>query len=252
MTDLATVVRTLDDLLEAERFSDYCPNGLQIEGRQHIERLVTGVTACEALIDAAIERDADAILVHHGYFWRGESPTLTGMKRRRIAKLLQSEISLLAYHLPLDAHPRLGNNAQLASRLGLIATGSMNEDGVGSVGRMDTSLTGEELYKRIADSLGREPLHVPGPGGPAGRIETVAWCTGAAQGMIDQAADLGVDAYITGEASEPTVHVARERGVHFFAAGHHATERFGVQAVGEHLADAFGITHEFVDIDNPV
>ncbi len=252
MTDLATVVRTLDDLLEAERFSDYCPNGLQIEGRQHIERLVTGVTACEALIDAAIERDADAILVHHGYFWRGESPTLTGMKRRRIAKLLQSEISLLAYHLPLDAHPRLGNNAQLASRLGLIATGSMNEDGVGSVGRMDPSLTGEELYKRIADSLGREPLHVPGPGGPAGRIETVAWCTGAAQGMIDQAADLGVDAYITGEASEPTVHVARERGVHFFAAGHHATERFGVQAVGEHLADAFGITHEFVDIDNPV
>ena len=252
MTDLAAVVRTLDDLLDAARFSDYCPNGLQVEGRQHIERLVTGVTACEALIDAAIERDADAILVHHGYFWRGESPTLTGMKRRRIAKLLQSEISLLAYHLPLDAHPRLGNNAQLASRLGLIATGSMNEDGVGSVGRMDTSLTGEELRRRIADSLGREPLHVPGPGGPAGRIEKVAWCTGAAQGMIDRAADLGVDAYITGEASEPTVHVARERGVHFFAAGHHATERFGVQAVGEHLAEAFGITHEFVDIENPV
>lgn len=252
MTDLDTLVATLDTLLDSARFDDYCPNGLQIQGRAEVHTLVTGVTACEALIDAALEREADALLVHHGYFWRGEPATLTGMRRRRIGKLLAADLSLLAYHLPLDAHPELGNNAQLARRLGLVATGVLNADGVGSVGRLDASLTGAELGKRIERALGRAPLHVPGPDGAAGAIESVAWCTGGAQGLIDRAADLGVDAYITGEASEPTVHVARERGLHFFAAGHHATERFGVQAVGDHVAAELGLRHEFVDVDNPV
>ncbi|TFH24144.1 MAG: Nif3-like dinuclear metal center hexameric protein [Myxococcales bacterium] len=252
MTELATLVSTLDALLESARFDDYCPNGLQIEGRAQVRTLVSGVTACEALLDAAIERGADAVLVHHGYFWRGERATITGMRRRRIGKLLGADISLIAYHLPLDAHRELGNNAQLALRLGLVATDVMNADGVGSVGRLDAPLTGAELGERIEHALGRTPLHVPGPGGGSGPIESVAWCTGAAQGMIDRAADLGVDAYITGEASEQTVHVARERGLHFFAAGHHATERFGVQAVGDHLAEKFGIRHEFVDVENPV
>ena len=247
---LAEVVNYLNQLLEPDRFSDYCPNGLQVEGRSQVARLVSGVTACDDLISAAIDLRADAILVHHGYFWRGEDPCLLGMKRRRIGRLLQSDISLLAYHLPLDEHPQLGNNAQLARVLGLCVSAPLDAgDGscVGLVGEQSPAMSGQQLARHIAATLGREPLHI----GADRSISTVAWCSGGGQGFIERAVALGVDAYITGEVSEQTVHVARECNIHFYAAGHHATERYGVQAVGEQVARELALEHVFVDIDNP-
>lgn len=248
---LNDLVRALDDLLQPARFSDYCPNGLQVQGRAEVRRIVSGVTASEALIDAAIADGADAILVHHGYFWKGESPVVTGMKRRRLGKLLAHDISLLAYHLPLDAHPELGNNAQLARLLGLRREGALfphDPRAVGDAGVLAQAMTPEVLAAHIAAVLGRAPLHIAG--GPR-EIRRVAWCTGGAQGYIEQAIALGVDAYLSGEISEPTVHAARESGVHYFALGHHASERYGVKAVGEWCERALGLAHRFVDIDNP-
>ena len=238
-----------DTLLDARSFEDYCPNGLQVEGTRPVRKLATGVTACLDLIEAAADWGADALLVHHGYFWRGEPAALTGMKGRRIRQLFAHDISLLAYHLPLDAHASLGNNAQLAIRLGLAQPVAPAGPGLLWRTELDPALTPEELGQRIGDALGREPLHIPG--GP-GRIRRVGWCTGGAQGFIDEAASAGLDAYISGEISEPTVHVARERGIHYFAAGHHATERYGVQALGEKIAQEFQVAHRFFEIDNPV
>jgi dinuclear metal center YbgI/SA1388 family protein len=249
---LPTLVEHIDRLLQVDRFSDYCPNGLQVEGRARVERIVCGVTACEALLEAALDLNADAVLVHHGYFWRGEDPCVRGMKRRRLLILLKNEISLLGYHLPLDAHPELGNNAQLGRILGFEAEGPLI-DGTDSdlvwTGTLDFPITAAALGRRIEEKLGRVPLHI---GAAEAEIRRVAWCTGAAQGFIEAAVHAGVDAYITGEASEQTVHVARECGLHFYAAGHHATERYGVQALGKYLTDAFGIRCPFVDIANPV
>ena len=248
---LNALVAALDDLLQPARFSDYCPNGLQVQGRGEVSHLVSGVTASEALIDAAIADGADALLVHHGYFWKGEDPVLTGMKRRRIGKLIGHDLSLLAYHLPLDAHPELGNNAQLASLLGLHREGPLfpaDARAVGDVGRLEVALPPEALVARIAERLGRSPLHVPG--GPA-MIRRVAWCTGGAQGFIEQAIAMGADAYLSGEISEQTAHAAREGGIHYLALGHHASERYGARAVGEWVAARFGLTHRFIDIDNP-
>lgn len=242
----------LDGMLEPSRFADYCPNGLQVEGKPEVELLISGVTASQALIDAAVAAGADALLVHHGYFWKGESPSLTGMKRRRIATLLDNDISLFAYHLPLDAHPTLGNNAQLANLLGISTEGSLdpsNPAAVGNVGSLDEAVTAAELVRHVGQALGREALHV---GNPDDKVRRVAWCSGGAQGYIEQALAVGADVYITGEASEQTVHVAREEGIHFIAAGHHATERYGVQAVGAEIANKLGVEHRFVDIDNPV
>lgn len=247
---LNELVRRLDDELRASFFSDYCPNGLQVQGRDEVRKIVSGVTASEALIDAAIGVGADAVLVHHGYFWKGEAAPVVGMKRRRLAKLLAHDISLIAYHLPLDAHPVVGNNAQLAKRLGLRRERSLFDDPrqVGDVGVLDCALSAEAFADRISLALNRPPLHIAA--GPA-LIKRVAWCTGGAQGFIEQAASHDVDAYISGEISEPTVHIARECGLHYFAAGHHATERYGVQAVGEWCAQTLGITHEFIDCDSP-
>lgn len=242
----------LDEELQVHRFSDYCPNGLQVEGREQVRRLVTGVTACQALIDAAIVEEADAILVHHGYFWKGEDQRVRGMKKQRLQSLLRHDISLFAYHLPLDAHPQLGNNAQLARRLGLHVEGALepgNPLSIGSVGRLDEPMSAEDFAAHVEAVLGREALHI---GDTQDEIETLAWCTGAAQGFIEQARSLGVDAYLSGEISEPTTHFARETGIHYFACGHHATERYGVQAVGEWLANEHGLEHIFIDIDNPV
>lgn len=249
---LSTLTETLDQMMRPGDFRDYCPNGLQVEGRERVRRLITGVTASRALIEAAIKAEADAILVHHGYFWQGESPVLRGIKRERIRLLLTHDISLLAYHLPLDAHREFGNNIQLAEVLGLQTEGDLVPNlpsKVGVHGLLDTPLSGEQLKQRIAERLGREPLHIPGKANP---VRTIAWCTGAAQGAIEKAWEWGVDAYLTGEVSEQTVHFARETGMHFFAAGHHATERYGVQALGRHLADSMGLAHHFIDIDNPV
>lgn len=247
---LNELVARLDDQLAAQKFADYCPNGLQVEGRASVAKVVSGVTASEAMIDAAIAAHADVLLVHHGYFWKGEVASVVGMKRRRLAKLLAHDISLIAYHLPLDAHPVLGNNAQLAKRLGLTRKRALFDDPrqVGDVGVLAEAMSAEAFAAHLGRVLQRPPLHVPG--GPE-MIRRVAWCTGGAQGFIEQAAAHGVDAYISGEISEPTVHVARGCGLHYFAAGHHATERYGVQALGEWCAAEFGLTHTFIDLDSP-
>lgn len=241
----------LNQLLDAPRFRDYCPNGLQVEGRSEVRKLVSGVTASLDLLQAAVAAGADAVLVHHGYFWRGENPCLTGIKRRRIALLLEHNISLLAYHLPLDAHPQLGNNTQLGRKLGFIEAGRFGEQDIAIHGSLPQALTLAELAEKVERILSRQPLVI---GDEAKPVQRVAWCTGAAQDYFDEAINLGlgVDVFITGEISEQTVHAARESGVAFIAAGHHATERYGVQALGEYLAQKFGITHQFIDVDNPV
>ncbi len=252
MTTLRELTHHTDQLLDIGRFQDYCPNGLQVEGRSGVQLLVSGVTASLGLIDAAIDAGADAILVHHGYFWKGEDPRITGMKRQRLQRLLGSDISLLAYHLPLDAHAELGNNAQLARVLGLQSAGTFGADEglqLGHYGSVERAMSGESLAQHIERCLGRAPQHIPAAGKS---IRTVGWCTGAAQSYIEAAVAQGLDAFISGEISEPTVHIARECGIHYFAAGHHATERFGVQALGEYLATTFGLRHHFIDIDNPV
>ncbi|MGD8484227.1 MAG: Nif3-like dinuclear metal center hexameric protein [Thioalkalispiraceae bacterium] len=253
MVQLRELISYCDDLLEAERFRDYCPNGLQVEGRTQINKLVSGVTASQALIDAAIEAGADALLVHHGYFWKGEDARVVGLKKQRLAALIKADISLIAYHLPLDAHPVYGNNVQLAEQLGITVEGihpNGSEPSLLMHGHLSQPVSGQRFARQIAEALGREPLHIDNM--MAQEINSLAWCTGAAQGYIEQAVELGVDAYITGEVSEPTVHIARETGIHFFAAGHHATERYGVKALGEHLAENFGLDQQFIDIDNPV
>ena len=252
MAESMKLVAYCNRLLENNAFQDYCPNGLQVEGRAQVKRIITGVTASQAMIEAAIAAEADMLLVHHGYFWRGEAYPITGLKRRRIRALLEHDINLVAYHLPLDVHATLGNNVQLAQLLGWQITGGLEPDNprsVGLQGELPEALGGEELAQQLNLALKREPLFIRGHDRPVKRI---AWCTGAAQGYIDKAVALGVDAFITGEISEPTVHIARECGINFYAAGHHATERYGVQALGKHLAEEFGVEHRFIDIDNPV
>ncbi len=249
---LAQLTATFDRILEPSRFRDYAPNGLQVEGRSEVKRLVSGVTACQALVDAAVADGADALLVHHGYFWRNEAPVLTGMKRRRIAALLESELSLFGYHLPLDAHPEYGNNATLAARLGITVEEALHPGdpaAVGNVGSLATDTPVKHFLATVAQQLDREPLHI---GDPERQVRRIAWCTGGAQGYIEAAVAAGADLYLTGEASEQTVHVAREEGIEFVAAGHHATERYGVQALGEAVAAELGLEHRFIDIDNPV
>lgn len=242
----------IDETLEPGRFKDYCPNGLQVAGKSQIQTLISGVTASEAFIDAAIEAGADAVLVHHGYFWRGEDPRIVGMKQRRLKRLLENDINLIAYHLPLDAHQTLGNNAQLALRLGLEIDGRISGTGdpaIGLCGVLTEPQSLTDFAIHVSHTLGREPLVIKGHERP---ISAIGWCTGAAQGFLQQAADLGLDAFLSGEISEPTTHMARELGIHYIAAGHHATERYGIQALGEDLAQRFNIRHHFIDIDNPV
>ena len=247
MAARSDILKTLDSWLAPENFQDYCPNGLQVEGREQVRRIVTGVTASQALIDAAVEAGADMILVHHGYFWKGEPQPVTGMKKARIKTLLANDINLVAYHLPLDDHPDYGNNRQLAEVLGI--TNPRPLSGLIWQGELPEAQSAGAFSNHLAERLHRQPLHV-GEGPQA--IRRVAWCTGAAQGFLPMAVEAGVDAYISGEASEPTTHTARECGIHYFGAGHHATERYGVQALGEALAREFGVEHRFIDCDNPV
>jgi dinuclear metal center YbgI/SA1388 family protein len=239
----------LDELLEVPRFSDYGPNGLQVEGRETIRRLVTGVTASVALIDAAIEAGADALLVHHGLFWRGQDGRVTSWMKQRLARLLRHDINLYAYHLPLDAHAELGNNAQLGQRLGFTAQGRFGEQQLGWLGSPPAGIgDATQLARHVGERLGRPPVLLPGDGRP---LQRVAWCTGGAQGWFESAIAAGADAYLTGEISEPQAHYARETGVAYLACGHHATERYGAEAVGAHLAQHFGLAHQHIDIDNP-
>jgi dinuclear metal center YbgI/SA1388 family protein len=246
------IVEYLNKLLNVTNINDYCPNGLQVEGKSNISKIITGVTASEMLIDAAIEQQADAILVHHGYFWKGESQVVTGLKKNRLAKLLKHDINLLAYHLPIDVHAELGNNAMLAKLLGITsvrAVESVKPKGVLMQGVFSTPISIDALKQLINLKLKREPLINETS---SELISSIAWCTGGGQGYIDIAAELGVDAFLTGEASEQTIHSSREFDIHFIAAGHHATERYGVKAVGEHLASQFDLDVEFIDIHNPV
>lgn len=239
--------KIVNQQLNSGAFSDYAPNGLQVEGRTEVKTLITGVTACQALVDEAVARNADAILVHHGYFWKSEPAVITGMKRKRLRALLANDINLYGWHLPLDAHSTLGNNAQLAKLLDIEVKGEVQP--LVFWGELATPLSGEALAQRIEEKLGRTPLHC-GDNAPA-QIRRVAWCSGGGQGFIDSAAAFGVDAYVTGEVSEQTIHSAREQGLHFFAAGHHATERGGIKALGEWLASEHGLDVTFIDIPNP-
>ncbi|MGV6826515.1 MAG: Nif3-like dinuclear metal center hexameric protein [bacterium] len=242
------IAQYCDQLLSVSEFEDYCPNGLQVDGGREISRIVTGVTATEALIDAAIEQQAQAILVHHGYFWKGESAPLTGMKGRRVRKLMQAGISLLAYHLPLDANPELGNNFQLGKRL-KVDGAPFDKQGLLWGGEMENPATTDEMVSKVADALGRQPLLLAGG---SHTISRVAWCTGAAQGYIEQAARADYDVFISGEVSEQTMHQAAELGIHYLAAGHHATERDGIAALGGRLAVELDLKHQFIDLHNPV
>jgi dinuclear metal center YbgI/SA1388 family protein len=248
--DRGELAKHLAITLDINRFRDYCPNGLQVEGRSHISHLVTGVTASLALLEAAHAAGADAVLVHHGFFWRGEDARVIGPRQRRLKLLLANDINLFAYHLPLDAHPEMGNNALLGARLGLSAHSRFGEQDLGWLGSAAASLTCvDDLARLIEKVLGRAPLVIGDGQQPVGQI---AWCTGAAQQSLADAIEVGANTYLSGEISEQTVHLARESGVAYLACGHHATERYGVQAVGEHLAQQFGIRHQFIDIPNPV
>ena len=247
--ELKQLVNYTRQLLQVERFVDYCPNGLQVEGKPNVNKIVTGVSASMDLLQAAKQAGADAVLVHHGYFWKNEDACVVGMKRQRIQFLLENEMSLLAYHLPLDAHPELGNNAQLAKVLALeLETYSGNQNLIAQ-GRLSHTQTLATFADFLGAQLGRTPLVI---GDLTRPVKTLAWCTGGAQGYMADAIALGVDLFISGEISEQTVHLARESGVAYISAGHHATERYGVKALGEHIAQQFGLAHSFIDIDNPV
>lgn len=236
-------------LLQTGLFKDYCPNGLQVEGRAEVRRIATGVTASQQVLDAAVAWGADAILVHHGYFWRSEEAAITGIKKRRLAQLLRNDVSLLAYHLPLDAHPELGNNARLGQLLGVAERGRFGEQGIACLGELSSSQTLAKFATRIGQVLERIPQVI---GDEAANIRKVAWCSGGGQGYFEAAIAQDADVFISGEASEQSFHLAQESGVAFIAAGHHATERLGIQALGEHLSVRFGLEHRFFDQDNPV
>lgn len=251
MTDRIQLLHAFDALLQPERFRDYGPNGLQVEGRLPVRKIVSGVTASRALIEAAIAAQADAIFVHHGLFWRGQDGRVTGWMKQRLALLLAHDINLYAYHLPLDAHPELGNNAQLGRRLGLQAHSRFGEQDLGFLGRRADGAAyanAAELAQQVERTLGRS-VTVVATGSSA--IENIAWCSGGAQGYFEAAIAAGADAFITGEISEPQAHYARESGVAFIACGHHASERYGAPAVAAHVAGQLGLVHEFIEIDNP-
>ena len=245
--------KILNEKLSPQLIKDYAPNGMQVEGKSEIKRIVTGVTASQALIDKAIELEADALLVHHGYFWKGEPEPIRGMKGKRIRSLIKSDINLYGYHLPLDIHPELGNNAELARLLDIEVEGGLegHPQSVALFGRLKQAMTGADFANKFNHVLNREPLHIA-PDNAEKMIETVGWCTGGGQDFIELAAQHGLDAFISGEISERTTYTARELDIHYFSAGHHATERYGIKALGEWLAKEHGLDVTFIDIDNPV
>lgn len=250
--ELSRIMAEINTLLEPEQFKDYCPNGLQVQGKDQVLTVATAVTASQNIVDQAVAANADVLLVHHGYFWKNEPEALVGMKYRRIAALIKHDISLLAYHLPLDAHPEQGNNVQLAKRLGWNIDGGLeagNPRSIGLLGQPASSVNLSEIASTIHRELEREPLVI---GDTSREIKKLAWCTGAAQGMIEMAAEAGCDLFVSGEISENTVHAARELGIAYISAGHHATERYGVLALGQWLEERLGIKHIALDEENPV
>ncbi len=246
---LSVLNEYLTTFLQVASFNDYCPNGLQVEGRGEVKKIVTGVTASFALLERAQAANADAVLVHHGYFWKGEPQPITGVKMRRLKFLLANELNLFAYHLPLDAHPEVGNNVQLAQVLGFEITGWLDDKNMIAWSRLPEAQSLQTVADAISTQLNRQVQLIGDAHKP---VQTVAWCTGAAQGYIEKAMAAQMDVFISGEISEPTVHLARESGTAYIAAGHHATERYGIQALGTHLAEKFDLQHEFIDDDNPV
>lgn len=248
MAQVSEIVRYADGLLNAGAYKDYCPNGLQVQGKHEVAQLISAVTASRAAIESAIEAGADALLVHHGLFWNGDGMSVTGMKRDRLAGLLRHDINLIAYHLPLDAHAEHGNNVRFAAMCGLTPRGRFGPENICCHGETGSPLSAAELGTALESAMDRPVLHVAG--GPE-RIHRVGWCTGAGQNFIQQAAEMSLDAYISGEISEQTTHIARECGIHYYMVGHHASERYGVQSLGAHLARQFGIVHRFIDIPNP-
>ncbi len=241
------LVTYLADFLELNQYQDYAPNGLQVEGKAEIKRIVTGVTACQALLDKAVELNADAVLVHHGYFWKSEPQEIVGFKQKRIKTLLLNDINLLGYHLPLDGHAELGNNAMLGKLWGLEDITPL--PGLIRLGRLAMPTPISAFVEQVSNSLNRQALHLPGG---TETVQTIAWCSGGAQSYIDQAIAWHADVYISGEVSEQTTHLAQEAGIHYLAAGHHATERLGIKTLGEHLAKKFDLECHFVDVYNPV
>lgn len=239
----------LDNLLEAPRFRDYCPNGLQVEGKAEVHRILCGTTASQALIDEAIAWQADAILVHHGWFWKGEDGRITGFRKQRMAALLKHDINLFAYHLPLDAHPVLGNNVQLAQKLDWSISGNFGEQNIGFIGAPAVPVSATNVAADIAAVLGRTPQLL---GDGSREVRRVAWCSGGAQGYFEEAIATGADLFVSGEVSEQTYHLALESGIPFIAAGHHATERYGVQALGQHLSETQSLEYRYLELDNPV
>lgn len=249
MAAINQLVDYIDELLAVPDCQDYCPNGLQVEGQYEVNHIVCGVTASEELIRAALDRGADTLLVHHGYFWRGEDMRVVGMKKKRLNLLLQHNLNLLAYHLPLDLHPTIGNNAQIASRLGVKVEGDLPSPAIGQFGALPSPVSPQDFLQQLATVFARPPLHLSGGNE---KISRLAWCSGAGQNFIAQAYQLGVDAYISGEVSEQTYHFARENKVDYYAVGHHASERYGVQELAKLLADKFGVKQEYVELLNPV
>lgn len=251
MVQLTTITDYLAEILKSDTIPDYAPNGLQVEGQAEVQRLVTGVTASQRFIDAAIAARADAVLVHHGFFWKGEPAPIVGMKGARLRRLIQANIALMAYHLPLDVHAEFGNNACLGRALDVQAETPVEAGGIAGLlwhGRLPKPSLPSDVAAQLQSCLGHPALHIAAA---PERIERIAWCSGGGQKFLAQAAELGVQAYVSGEISEQTTHEARELGVHYFAAGHHATERGGVQALGAHLAKRFHLHHEFIDDPNP-
>jgi dinuclear metal center YbgI/SA1388 family protein len=248
MAQRSDIESHLSSLLEVSRFRDYGPNGLQVEGRPEVRRIVSGVTASLALIEAAVAAGADAMLVHHGLFWKGHDGRVTGWLKARLEVLLAHQINLFAYHLPLDAHPEFGNNAQFGARLGWRADGRFGDQQLGFIGTLAEATRSDALGDLLQQRLGRTPTLVPGDGRAMRRV---AWCTGGAQGYFEAAIAAGADVFVTGEISEPQAHYARETGVAFIACGHHASERYGAPALAAHVAQTFGIEHQFIEIDNP-
>lgn len=255
MIERDQLVRFLNNELQSEKIRDYCPNGLQVEGKARISRVVTGVTASQALLDAAVAANADAILVHHGYFWKNETAQVTGIKKKRLQTLLRHDINLLAYHLPLDVHPELGNNAQLGLLLNaqnINAVAAAEPTGVLMQGELAKALDVTQIAQQLEKTLQRQVLlHAVDNSIASNTVSKLAWCTGGGQGYIEQAAAAGAQLFISGEVSEQTIHLSRELGIHFIAAGHHATERYGVKALGEFIARQLGLEVQFIDIDNP-
>ncbi|WP_374252703.1 Nif3-like dinuclear metal center hexameric protein [Acinetobacter brisouii] len=252
MAQLQDILQWCDQTLISSEFKDYAPNGLQIEGKAEVKKIVCAVTASLDAIDAAIEAQADLLLVHHGYFWKGEPAPITGMRGARIKKLIQHDISLVGYHLPLDAHPSLGNNAAIAELLELENIQALNPNDrhpIGNIGYLKQAVSAEAFKQQLSDVFNREIIHLPST---TEKIQKIGFCTGAAQDFITQAAEQGCDAYISGEVSERTFYEARELNVHYFACGHHATERYGVQRLAQALSKQFDVEAIYYEQGNPI